>query len=156
MCVFVCICLCVFMCVSVSVYVCGGLLHAGDRVVEVNGFPVDGMEPEQVIQIVVRTACQDLSQNSPLPVFLLTLIFSIPPNNQTASSLAGHHHVQGCAHHRAASSQQYHGKHAAPPTSCCPWKPRPLTVCRLYSCMCGPWPTTAPCGTLQFPAPTLV
>lgn len=29
-----------------------GLLHAGDRVVEVNGFPVDGMEPEQVIQIV--------------------------------------------------------------------------------------------------------
>ncbi|KAF3857461.1 hypothetical protein F7725_009320, partial [Dissostichus mawsoni] len=30
----------------------GGLLHAGDRIVEVNGFPVDGMEPEQVIQVV--------------------------------------------------------------------------------------------------------
>ncbi|KAE8278439.1 MAGUK p55 subfamily member 4 [Larimichthys crocea] len=29
-----------------------GLLHAGDRIIEVNGFPVDGMEPEQVIQVV--------------------------------------------------------------------------------------------------------
>nr|XP_015802112.2 MAGUK p55 subfamily member 4 [Nothobranchius furzeri] len=29
-----------------------GLLHAGDRVIEVNGFCVDGMEPEQVIQVV--------------------------------------------------------------------------------------------------------
>ncbi|XP_075994704.1 MAGUK p55 subfamily member 4-like [Genypterus blacodes] len=29
-----------------------GLLHAGDRIVEVNGFPVYGMEPEQVIQVV--------------------------------------------------------------------------------------------------------
>ncbi|KAM4560423.1 MAGUK p55 subfamily member 4 isoform 1-T1 [Odontesthes bonariensis] len=29
-----------------------GLLHAGDRIMEVNGFPVDGMEPEQVIQVV--------------------------------------------------------------------------------------------------------
>lgn len=62
----VCGCLCVFMCVFVSVCaclcVCGGLLHAGDRVVEVNGFPVDGMEPEQVIQIVVRRNGQDLSQ----------------------------------------------------------------------------------------------
>uniref|UniRef100_A0A3Q2QVK5 MAGUK p55 scaffold protein 4 n=1 Tax=Fundulus heteroclitus TaxID=8078 RepID=A0A3Q2QVK5_FUNHE len=28
------------------------LLHAGDRIIEVNGFPVDGMEPEQVIQVV--------------------------------------------------------------------------------------------------------
>uniref|UniRef100_A0A8C6K8B3 MAGUK p55 scaffold protein 4 n=1 Tax=Nothobranchius furzeri TaxID=105023 RepID=A0A8C6K8B3_NOTFU len=28
-----------------------GLLHAGDRVIEVNGFCVDGMEPEQVIQV---------------------------------------------------------------------------------------------------------
>lgn len=37
------------------VYVCVyiGLLHAGDRIIEVNGFPVDGMEPEQVIQVVV-------------------------------------------------------------------------------------------------------
>ncbi|KAM9766361.1 MAGUK p55 subfamily member 4 [Menidia menidia] len=29
-----------------------GLLHAGDRIIEVNGFPVEGMEPEQVIQVV--------------------------------------------------------------------------------------------------------
>lgn len=36
-----------------KVCVCAGLLHAGDRIMEVNGFPVDGMEPEQVIQIVV-------------------------------------------------------------------------------------------------------
>lgn len=38
------------MCVGV----CAGLLHAGDRIIEVNGFPVDGMEPEQVIQVVVK------------------------------------------------------------------------------------------------------
>uniref|UniRef100_A0A3Q2D2F8 MAGUK p55 scaffold protein 4b n=1 Tax=Cyprinodon variegatus TaxID=28743 RepID=A0A3Q2D2F8_CYPVA len=30
------------------------LLHAGDRIVEVNGFPVDGLNPEQVIQVVAR------------------------------------------------------------------------------------------------------
>ncbi|KAM8871826.1 MAGUK p55 subfamily member 4 isoform 1-T2 [Synchiropus picturatus] len=29
-----------------------GLLHGGDRIIEVNGFVVDGMEPEQVIQVV--------------------------------------------------------------------------------------------------------
>ncbi|XP_061898901.1 MAGUK p55 subfamily member 4-like isoform X2 [Entelurus aequoreus] len=29
-----------------------GLLHSGDRIIEVNGFPVDGLEPEQVIQLV--------------------------------------------------------------------------------------------------------
>lgn len=40
---FVCVCVCA----------CVGLLHAGDRIIEVNGFPVDGMEPEQVIQVVV-------------------------------------------------------------------------------------------------------
>ncbi|KAM9828659.1 MAGUK p55 subfamily member 4 isoform 1-T2 [Syngnathus typhle] len=33
-----------------------GLLHAGDRIVEVNGFPVDGLEPEQVIQVVQARA----------------------------------------------------------------------------------------------------
>ncbi|KAM9835755.1 MAGUK p55 subfamily member 4 [Aulostomus maculatus] len=33
-----------------------GLLHAGDRIIEVNGFPVDGMEPEQVIQVVQAKA----------------------------------------------------------------------------------------------------
>lgn len=32
-----------------------GLLHAGDRVVEVNGHPVFGLEPEQIIQILVST-----------------------------------------------------------------------------------------------------
>uniref|UniRef100_A0A672YT96 Membrane protein, palmitoylated 4-like n=1 Tax=Sphaeramia orbicularis TaxID=375764 RepID=A0A672YT96_9TELE len=32
-----------------------GLLHAGDRIIEVNGFSVDGMEPEQVIQVVARS-----------------------------------------------------------------------------------------------------
>lgn len=30
-----------------------GLLHAGDRILEVNGFSVGGMEPEQVINVVV-------------------------------------------------------------------------------------------------------
>ncbi|XP_015232890.1 PREDICTED: MAGUK p55 subfamily member 4 [Cyprinodon variegatus] len=33
-----------------------GLLHAGDRIVEVNGFPVDGLNPEQVIQVVQARA----------------------------------------------------------------------------------------------------
>ncbi|XP_034030746.1 MAGUK p55 subfamily member 4 isoform X2 [Thalassophryne amazonica] len=33
-----------------------GLLHAGDRIIEVNGFSVDGMEPEQVIQVVQAKA----------------------------------------------------------------------------------------------------
>ncbi|XP_066433881.1 MAGUK p55 subfamily member 4 [Eleutherodactylus coqui] len=32
-----------------------GLLYAGDKLVEVNGFPVDGLEPEQVIQILVHS-----------------------------------------------------------------------------------------------------
>uniref|UniRef100_A0A3Q2PTU9 MAGUK p55 scaffold protein 4 n=1 Tax=Fundulus heteroclitus TaxID=8078 RepID=A0A3Q2PTU9_FUNHE len=32
-----------------------GLLHAGDRIIEVNGFPVDGMEPEQVIQVQTQS-----------------------------------------------------------------------------------------------------
>lgn len=31
-----------------------GLLHAGDRLVEVNGHPVFGLEPEQIIKILVR------------------------------------------------------------------------------------------------------
>uniref|UniRef100_H3BVN7 Membrane protein, palmitoylated 4-like n=1 Tax=Tetraodon nigroviridis TaxID=99883 RepID=H3BVN7_TETNG len=33
-----------------------GLLHAGDRIIEVNGFSVGGMEPEQVIQVVQARA----------------------------------------------------------------------------------------------------
>ncbi|XP_029929073.1 MAGUK p55 subfamily member 4 isoform X2 [Myripristis murdjan] len=32
-----------------------GLLHAGDRIIEVNGFPVNGLEPEQVIQVVAKS-----------------------------------------------------------------------------------------------------
>uniref|UniRef100_A0A8C5PMY5 MAGUK p55 scaffold protein 4 n=1 Tax=Leptobrachium leishanense TaxID=445787 RepID=A0A8C5PMY5_9ANUR len=32
-----------------------GLLYAGDKLVEVNGFPVEGLEPEQVIQILVHS-----------------------------------------------------------------------------------------------------
>ncbi|XP_034145449.1 MAGUK p55 subfamily member 4 isoform X2 [Esox lucius] len=32
-----------------------GLLHAGDRIMEVNGYPVDGLEPEQVIEILARS-----------------------------------------------------------------------------------------------------
>lgn len=32
-----------------------GLLHAGDRLVEVNGHPVFGLEPEQIIKILVRS-----------------------------------------------------------------------------------------------------
>ncbi|XP_056391031.1 MAGUK p55 subfamily member 4 isoform X3 [Hyla sarda] len=32
-----------------------GLLYAGDKLVEVNGIPVDGLEPEQVIQILVHS-----------------------------------------------------------------------------------------------------
>ncbi|XP_066521295.1 MAGUK p55 subfamily member 4 isoform X2 [Hoplias malabaricus] len=32
-----------------------GLLHAGDRLVEVNGHPVFGLEPEQIIQILARS-----------------------------------------------------------------------------------------------------
>ncbi|XP_030586827.1 MAGUK p55 subfamily member 4-like [Archocentrus centrarchus] len=31
------------------------LLHAGGRIIEVSGFPVDGMEPEQVIQVQARS-----------------------------------------------------------------------------------------------------
>lgn len=31
-----------------------GLLHAGDKLVEVNGHPVFGLEPEQIIKILVR------------------------------------------------------------------------------------------------------
>lgn len=30
-----------------------GLLHAGDKLVEVNGYPVFGLEPEQIIKILV-------------------------------------------------------------------------------------------------------
>ena len=43
------------ICVSVCLCICvPGLLHPGDLLVEVNGNPVVGLEPEQVIQILVR------------------------------------------------------------------------------------------------------
>ncbi|XP_068165026.1 MAGUK p55 subfamily member 4 isoform X2 [Antennarius striatus] len=53
-----------------------GLLHAGDRIVEVNGFPVDGMEPEQVIQVV-----QVRSQGTIM--FKVVPITERPVHNQT-------------------------------------------------------------------------
>ncbi|XP_029304957.1 MAGUK p55 subfamily member 4 [Cottoperca gobio] len=53
-----------------------GLLHAGDRIIEVNGFPVDGMEPEQVIQVV-----QVRSQGTIM--FKVIPITERPVHNQT-------------------------------------------------------------------------
>ncbi|XP_076580105.1 MAGUK p55 subfamily member 4-like isoform X3 [Chaetodon auriga] len=53
-----------------------GLLHAGDRIIEVNGFPVDGMEPEQVIQVV-----QARSQGTVM--FKVVPITERPVHNQT-------------------------------------------------------------------------
>ncbi|KAK2857091.1 hypothetical protein Q5P01_005826 [Channa striata] len=53
-----------------------GLLHAGDRILEVNGFPVDGMEPEQVIQVV-----QARSQGTVM--FKVVPITERPVHNQT-------------------------------------------------------------------------
>ncbi|KAI4874070.1 hypothetical protein NFI96_018474 [Prochilodus magdalenae] len=47
-----------------------GLLYAGDRLVEVNGEPVEGLEPAQVIQILVHsqgTILFKLIPNSPQP-----------------------------------------------------------------------------------------
>ncbi|KAL1021858.1 hypothetical protein UPYG_G00018950 [Umbra pygmaea] len=32
-----------------------GLLHAGDRIIEVNSYPVEGLEPEQVIEILAQS-----------------------------------------------------------------------------------------------------
>lgn len=52
------------LCVSITshgvlfliyVLLVAGLLRAGDRLVEVNGHPVFGLEPEQIIQILVST-----------------------------------------------------------------------------------------------------
>ncbi|XP_030637728.1 MAGUK p55 subfamily member 4 [Chanos chanos] len=52
-----------------------GLLHAGDRLVEVNGCPVFGLEPEQIIQILAN------SQGTVL--FKVVPITDRPVNNQT-------------------------------------------------------------------------
>lgn len=46
-----------------------GLLYAGDKLVEVNGVPVEGLEPEQVINILVLNLFSTLYLKSML--FLL-------------------------------------------------------------------------------------
>ena len=43
---------------------CVGLLHTGDLLLEVNGNPVEGLEPEQVIQILVRPCLPNSLPNS--------------------------------------------------------------------------------------------
>ncbi|XP_057194291.1 MAGUK p55 subfamily member 4 [Triplophysa rosa] len=52
-----------------------GLLHAGDRLVEVNGLPVFGLEPEQIIQI--------LAHSQGTIMFKVVPITDKPVNNQT-------------------------------------------------------------------------
>ncbi|XP_051986367.1 MAGUK p55 subfamily member 4-like isoform X2 [Xyrauchen texanus] len=52
-----------------------GLLHAGDRLVEVNGHPVFGLEPEQIIQI--------LANSLGTIMFKVVPITDKPVNNQT-------------------------------------------------------------------------
>uniref|UniRef100_A0A8C2BKA9 Membrane palmitoylated protein 4 n=1 Tax=Cyprinus carpio TaxID=7962 RepID=A0A8C2BKA9_CYPCA len=52
-----------------------GLLHAGDRLVEVNGHPVFGLEPEQIIQI--------LAHSLGTIMFKVVPITDRPVNNQT-------------------------------------------------------------------------
>uniref|UniRef100_A0A672P673 MAGUK p55 scaffold protein 4 n=1 Tax=Sinocyclocheilus grahami TaxID=75366 RepID=A0A672P673_SINGR len=52
-----------------------GLLHAGDRLVEVNGQPVFGLEPEQIIQI--------LAHSHGTLMFKVVPITDRPVNNQT-------------------------------------------------------------------------
>lgn len=44
--------------------VCLGLLYAGDKLVEVNGVPVEGLDPEQVIHILVTVSCLPYQQLS--------------------------------------------------------------------------------------------
>nr|XP_023828350.1 MAGUK p55 subfamily member 4-like [Salvelinus alpinus] len=51
-----------------------GLLHAGDRITEVNGYSLDGLEPEQVIEILAR------SQGTLM--FKVVPITDSPVNNQ--------------------------------------------------------------------------
>uniref|UniRef100_A0A6Q2WS50 MAGUK p55 scaffold protein 4 n=1 Tax=Esox lucius TaxID=8010 RepID=A0A6Q2WS50_ESOLU len=54
-----------------------GLLHAGDRIMEVNGYPVDGLEPEQVIEILVSPAARSfqtvLSEYCPSSMYVRTM-----------------------------------------------------------------------------------
>lgn len=47
-----------FLCPSLfCVPFCLGLLYAGDKLVEVNGVSVEGLDPEQVIHILVTVFC---------------------------------------------------------------------------------------------------
>ena len=48
---------------------CVGLLHTGDLLLEVNGNPVEGLEPEQVIQILVRPRLQNSLPVKAVPDF---------------------------------------------------------------------------------------
>ncbi|KAL8183671.1 UNVERIFIED_CONTAM: MAGUK p55 subfamily member 4 [Gekko kuhli] len=66
-----------------------GLLYAGDKLVEVNGVPVEGLEPEQVIHILVRfyedfssTQWQH-SQSQGTIMFKLIPVSDRPVSNQT-------------------------------------------------------------------------
>ncbi|KAK3557475.1 hypothetical protein QTP70_027936 [Hemibagrus guttatus] len=56
-----------------------GLLHAGDRLVEVNGHPVFGLEPEQIIKILVHS--------HGTVMFKVVPITDIPVNNKTTLSV---------------------------------------------------------------------
>ncbi|GAA6232681.1 MAGUK p55 subfamily member 4-like [Lates japonicus] len=65
-----------------------GLLHPGDLLVEVNGSPVVGLEPEQVIQILINSQGTILfkvipnsthSSNSQKPVYMKAMVDYCPP-----------------------------------------------------------------------------
>ncbi|XP_056607568.1 MAGUK p55 subfamily member 4-like isoform X2 [Triplophysa dalaica] len=61
-----------------------GLLHAGDRLVEVNGHPVFGLEPEQIIQILVHSHTHTSTAHSQGTImFKVVPITDRPVNNQT-------------------------------------------------------------------------
>lgn len=71
-----------------------GLLHPGDLLVEVNGSPVVGLDPEQVIQILVGqlTRAAPGKMNSAITWNLCqmnsqgTILFKVVPNQAPASS----------------------------------------------------------------------
>lgn len=92
------------MCVCVS-----GLLHPGDLLVEVNGNPVVGLEPEQVIQILVGHLTGNQSINPHKQVELCsylcfsscqinsqgTILFKVIPDAaQSSSSLKSVRNIQ--------------------------------------------------------------
>lgn len=58
-----------------------GLLYAGDKLVEVNGVPVEGLEPEQVINILVLNLFSTLYLKSNCMLFL----FFSPPHMRARS-----------------------------------------------------------------------